>query len=186
MVSDIPDELCTARLLLRTWRAADATALAPILVANVEHFALWIPSRVSTPLPVPELAERLAGFADDFSERRAFRFAMYSLDETALFGEADLFIRDAAGRVPLGQGDGVEIGYWIDSAVTGRGLATEATAALCDLAERLQGIHHIDIRCDVANAPSAAVPQRLGFERFGTEGDVQVWRKLVTRGDASR
>jgi RimJ/RimL family protein N-acetyltransferase len=185
MVRQIPAKLRTARLLLRPWAAADAAALAPILTANAAHFGSWIPAHVSTPLPVPELAERLAGFAADFAAQRAFRFAVLLSDGNAICGEADLFARSGNRRVSLADGDHMEIGYWLDVSVTGRGLATEAASALSELAERLPGIRHIDIRCDPANQPSAAVPRRLGFELFGTDGDTQVWRKLVTNGERS-
>ncbi len=185
MVRQLPAELRTARLLLRPWAAADAAALAPILAANAAHFGSWIPAHVSTPLPVPELAERLAGFLADFSAQRAFRFAIVLFDENTICGEADLFARSGNRRVSLAEGDHMEIGYWLDAAVTGRGLATEAAVALCALAERLPGIRHIDIRCDPANLPSAAVPRRLGFELFGIDGETQVWRKLVTGWDTS-
>src|SRR6185503_1186169 len=39
----VPDELRTARLLLRRWRPSDAAALQPVLAANSAHLAPWIP-----------------------------------------------------------------------------------------------------------------------------------------------
>jgi len=135
----IPETIRTSRLLLRPWRATDAAALLPVLEANVAHIGPWIPARVSTPVPLPALAERLAGFADDFAAGRAFRFAMLTSDAKRILGEADLFPRNSTGRVPLAAGDHVELGYWLDAAVTGQGLATEATRALFDLAAELPG-----------------------------------------------
>lgn len=162
-------------MLLRSWSAADAPALAPVLAANVAHLSPWIPAHVATPAPLPALAERLEGFAADFAECRAFRYALLSLDDARVLGEADLFPRSATGRVPLGEADRVELGYWLDTAVTGRGLATEATRALLDVAASLPAMRHAEIRCDRRNGPSAAIPRRLGFELTGEEADVQVW-----------
>ena len=172
----IPTTLRTRRLLLRPWTAADAPALHPILVANFEHLAPWIPAHVATPVPLPELAERLAGFADDFASGRAYRYALLTPDGTALHGEVDLFPRVATGRVPLADADHVELGYWLDAASTGQGLATEAAGALLAVAAALTGMTHVEIRCDAANAPSAAVPQRLGFYVAAMEAELQVWR----------
>ena len=179
MSSLVPATLRTERLLIRAWSAADAPALQPILAANVAHLGPWIPARVSTPVPVPELAVRLAGYDADFTAGRAFRYALLSHDGTQVLGEVDLFPRAAAGRVPLAEADHVELGYWLDASATGQGLATEAARALFAVAETLPGMTHVDIRCDVANGASAAVPQRLGFHLAGVEGELQVWRKRL-------
>lgn len=185
MHSPIPATLRTARLLLRSWTAADAPALQPVLAANVAHLGPWIPPHVATPVPLAELAERLAGFAADFAAGRAYRYALLTADGSEVRGEADLFPRAATGRVPLPAADHVELGYWLDAAVTGQGLATEATRALLAVAATLPGMTHAEIRCAVANRPSAAVPQRLGFHLAGVDADLQVWRKpLASTRDA--
>lgn len=181
MSSPIPTTLRTARMLLRPWTAADAPALYPILVTNFAHLAPWIPAAVATPVPLPELADRLAGFADDFASGRAYRFAMLTPDSSDVFGEADLFPRAGMGRVPLSEADHVEVGYWLDAAATGQGLATEAAAALLAIAATLPGMTHAEIRCDVANTASAAIPRRLGFRLAAVEEDLQVWRLALTR-----
>jgi RimJ/RimL family protein N-acetyltransferase len=175
----IPETIRTPRLVLRPWREADAVALLPVLEANVAHIGPWIPAHVSTPVPLPALAARLAGFADDFAAGRAFRFAMLTPDEKQILGEADLFPRNSTGRVPLAAGDHVELGYWLDAAVTGQGLATEATRALFDLAAELPGMTRAEIHCDPTNERSAAIPRRLGFESGELDSDNQIWRKSL-------
>jgi RimJ/RimL family protein N-acetyltransferase len=160
----VPIEIRTERLSLRPWRAADAEALHAILVANYEHLAPWIPARVATPAVVPLLAERLAAFGAEFDADREWRFAMLTSDERTILGEVDLFPRSAAGRVALPDADRAEIGYWIRADETGRGLVTEAVLAIIDVARRTGRFAHLEIRCDARNAPSAAVPKRLGFE----------------------
>lgn len=154
----------TERLYLRPWRADDASVLLPILEANVAHLDNWIPAHVSAPAPLDELRARLAGFADDFAGQRSWRFAIFTADGSELLGEVDLFFRSANGRVRLADADRLEIGYWLRSDVTGRGYATEAARAMLALAHTLEGMKHVEIRCDPRNAPSAAVPKRLGFQ----------------------
>ena len=61
---------------------------------------------------------------------------------------------------------GVELGYWIARPFWGRGLATEASSALVDIARalrlpRLQATHFID------NPASGRVLEKLGFEALG-------------------
>ncbi len=67
------------------------------------------------------------------------------------------------GRRPSGA---VELGYWITRSQWGRGLATEACAALIAIAralglDRLEGSHFVD------NPASARVLEKLGFEAIG-------------------
>ena len=176
--------LRTARMLLRPWHPDDAALLAPVLESNVAHLTPWIPAHVATPLPVPELAERLRGFANDFAADRAWRYALLTHDERRVLGEADLFPRSASGRVTLREADRLEIGYWLDSAATGQGLATEAVIALLEIGVAMPGIGHVEIRCDANNAASAAVPRRLGFALASTEGTLQVWSRANVRTDA--
>jgi RimJ/RimL family protein N-acetyltransferase len=159
----VPAVLETPRLRLRAWSPLDGPGLLPILEANRSHLGPWIPPRVAAPAPLAELAARLSAFARDFEAARAFRFAMLKRDDDRLIGEADLFPRDAERRVPLAAADRVELGYWLDSIAVGQGYATEATQALLDLAATMSGIVQAEIRCESANAPSAAIPRRLGF-----------------------
>ncbi|HEX6073437.1 MAG TPA: GNAT family N-acetyltransferase [Sphingomicrobium sp.] len=67
------------------------------------------------------------------------------------------------GRRPSGA---VEMGYWIARAHWGRGFATEACAALIDIARalgltRLEGSHFVD------NPASGRVLEKLGFDATG-------------------
>ncbi len=158
-----PAALSTERLRLRAWRREDAPRLLPVLEANVTHLAGWIPSHVATPLPLPELEQRLSGFAEDFAAGRSWRWALFAPASDLPLGEASLFPRSAAERVPFASADRLEIGYWLDRDATGKGYATEAARALLELARRVPGMVQVEIRCDLRNAASAAVPRRLGF-----------------------
>ena len=159
----VPDEILTERLHLRCWRRGDAVLLLPVLEANVEHLQSWIPAHVAAPAPLPELEERLAGFAADFRAGRNWRYGVLAPDERDVFGEISIFPRSAAGRVHVAAADRLEVGYWLRRDVTGRGYATEAARAMLSLAASLPGMSHVEIRCDPLNTASAAVPKRLGF-----------------------
>ena len=60
-------------------------------------------------------------------------------------------------------GGGLEIGYWLAPAATGRGLMTRIAGHLTDLALAFDGIERVEIHCDAANSKSAAIPERLGY-----------------------
>lgn len=189
----VPDAVRTARLMLRPWCAEDADHLLPILEANQAHLGPWIPLRVSTPAPLPELAARLAGFAADFAAAREWRYALLTLARATVIGEVGLYPRNADGRVAFAAADRVELGYWLRADYTGQGYATEATQAALAITRTLPGLAQVEIRCDARNAPSAAVPQRLGFELATTREQpsvtpgappvtLQVWTYALGRG----
>ena len=186
----VPDELRTPRLLLRRWRPSDAVALQPVLAANVTHLAPWIPWRVAEPLDVGPLADRLTEFAAAFDEMREWRYGLFAPTDGAVVGEVSLFPRNDAGRVTIGVADHLEIGYWIRADRTGEGLATEATRAARNLAATIDGMTRLTIHCDERNAPSAAIPRRLGFRLAGVVTEqpahperppvrVQIWEQRI-------
>lgn len=174
----LPRELRTGRLVIRAWRGEDAAELRPILLANQEHLKRWIPEHVYTAPPLPQLVERLDRFAAKFSAGVEFRYALRDAETGRIVGGMSLFPRDAGARVQLALADRVELGYWLDAAATGRGLVTDGVRALLDAAARSFPVMRLaEIHCHVENAPSNAVPKRLGFEVAYLDGTVQVWRR---------
>jgi ribosomal-protein-serine acetyltransferase len=171
----VPAEIQTERLSLRPWRSEDAAALHPILETNWEHLGPWIPARVATPAPIPVLAERLAGFANEFAADREWRYAMLARTDAKVLGEVGLFPRSSTARVPFADADRVELGYWLRLDETGRGIVTEAVRAVLDVAAAIERFTLAEIRCDARNEKSSAVPKRLGFALLETIVDLQVW-----------
>jgi ribosomal-protein-serine acetyltransferase len=56
-----------------------------------------------------------------------------------------------------------EIGYWLDEAACGKGIATAAVATIVDFGFDRWQLMRVEIRADVENRPSCAVAERLGF-----------------------
>jgi len=61
----------------------------------------------------------------------------------------------------------VEIGYWLDAAMQGKGLITRACSTLITYAFDEHGLNKVEIHCGVENKRSRAVPERLGFTQEG-------------------
>ncbi|RLP74964.1 N-acetyltransferase [Mycetocola tolaasinivorans] len=57
-----------------------------------------------------------------------------------------------------------ELGYWLAAPFRGRGLATRALNALVDYSFDVVGLDSVYLRIDAANAASAGVAIRAGFE----------------------
>lgn len=56
-----------------------------------------------------------------------------------------------------------ELGYWLGHAFQGRGIMTRACRRLVDYAFESLGTNRVEIRTDVDNRKSRAIPERLGF-----------------------
>lgn len=65
--------------------------------------------------------------------------------------------------------DKIEIGYWLIQKMTGKGIASEATRKMVNLAFRNMDMNRVVIRCGVGNEKSSAIPKRLGFSFEGIE-----------------
>jgi RimJ/RimL family protein N-acetyltransferase len=111
-------------------------------------------------VPLAETIELLRRFRGNFDLGEDFTLGFFAPDESAVVGGGGLHRRVGP--------DAFEIGYWIRSSEAGRGLATEATAALTRVGLELCGADRIEIRVEPDNAPSLAIPRKLGFTEEGT------------------
>lgn len=75
----------------------------------------------------------------------------------------------------------VEIGYGVDKAFRGRGLATEAVGALVDWGREREDVGAILAETLTANLPSRRVLEKCGFRRCGESTDALFWRVDVSR-----
>jgi RimJ/RimL family protein N-acetyltransferase len=87
-------------------------------------------------------------------------YGIFTPDESEVVGGTGLHTRRG--------NESLEIGYWIRSARAGDGLATEAAGAVTRVAFDVCGVDRVEIRVDVANARSAAIPRKLGFAEEAT------------------
>lgn len=175
----VPDSLTTERLLIRRWRREDAAALGGALEHSVEELRRWIPPAVAEPASPAELEARIARYEEKFEAGMEWRYAILTRDGAQLIGGLSLHPRTEHARVAISAADRIEIGYWLRSDATGRGYATEAARAGAEVALRVPGITLVEIRCDPRNAPSVAVPRRLGFVHAktiaGGGGELSLW-----------
>jgi ribosomal-protein-alanine N-acetyltransferase len=138
---------------------ADAPVLAELLRANRAGFAPFEPVR-GDDYYTPE------GQAD------AIRVALdgHATGTTV----AHVIVADGriAGRITLnnvvrGVFQSGSLGYWVDAALHGRGIATAAVGALTRVAFAEMGLHRLEAGTLVHNIGSQRVLERNGFTRFG-------------------
>ena len=152
---------------------AHAGALAATLSASDAHLRRWTPWVVDGKVAGQSLDERLIRHAETFAAGTEWVYG--------IFAPGTLEVHGGCGLYPRVGPRAVEIGYWLASVATGRGLATRATRALTQVAFASPDIDAVEIRCDPGNVASARVPQRIGYRIDGARSEpaptlLQVWR----------
>jgi ribosomal-protein-alanine N-acetyltransferase len=137
---------------IRPLAVSDAEALAALYARNRSFLAPFEPEREDaffTP----------AGQRARLSRDAAHRYAI--LDGDAIAGVI------AIQNVVRGAAQAATIGYWVDEARNGRGLATGAVAAAMGEAFGPLALHRLSAPVQVDNLASQRVLERNGFERIG-------------------
>ncbi|WP_052862803.1 GNAT family N-acetyltransferase [Streptomyces niger] len=136
---------------LRRWRMDDIDTLHRVMTESRDHLLPWLAFAATHDRKQGQ--EFLARSQEQWASGEAYSYAITSGGE--VIGSCGLHRRIGPG--------GLEIGYWIHPAWTGKGLATMAAAALVRAAGQLPGIGHVEIHHDEGNPASGAVARRLGF-----------------------
>lgn len=96
----------------------------------------------------------------DLAEKTAIIWAI--LVEGEVKGIVSFFnINWPAGRA--------EIGYWLASDATGKGVMSRCVSELERLGFNELGLEKIEIRCAEGNTPSRGIPERLGYRTEGVQ-----------------
>jgi RimJ/RimL family protein N-acetyltransferase len=150
----------TERLVVRCWEPRDAPLLKEAVDESIAELLPWMPWAADEPQPLEAKVQLLRTFRGRFDLGQDFVYGIFAAEETAAVG--------GTGLHPRVGDEAFEIGYWVRTSRAGRGYATEAAAALTRVAFELCGVDRVEIRVDPANAPSLAVPRKLGFVQEAT------------------
>ena len=156
--------------MLRPFRRRDADSLAEAVNASMADLTPWLPWA----RPGYDRGDALRFIRDSsaaWAEGRAFDFAIRSTaDPEAHLGNVSVWHtsrREQAG----------EVGYWVRSTLTGRGIGTEATCRVLQVAFDELRLHRVVLRIATGNVASERIAERLGFLQEG------LLRKEVLVGD---
>ncbi|MGW6690927.1 GNAT family N-acetyltransferase [Streptomyces sp. NPDC054961] len=144
---------------MRDTRLEDAAGLAGVLVRNRAYMAPYEPLR--TEAFYTEAGQR-ARIGELLAERDAGRVRPYVL----LAGGTPIGAINL-GSIALGPLCSGGVGYWMDQAWTGKGLATAALEEVCRIARDEVGLHRIEAGTRVENLASQRVLAKAGFEQYG-------------------
>ncbi|MET1019445.1 MAG: GNAT family N-acetyltransferase [Microterricola sp.] len=144
---------------IRLLRVDDATALADAYWRNRVHLAPWEPTR-----------------ADDYFTPAGQQAVIYSQLNQHASGTAHplvvtlgaaIIARVNLSGIVRGAFQSTSLGYWVDAAHTGRGIATAAVRHAVAVAGDELGLHRVEAGTLLHNAASQRVLLNAGFEQFG-------------------
>ena len=150
----------TPRFVLRPFRRKDVAATHEAVKASLPDLEEWLPWAVGYHRSVTQRYIRESGAA--WSDGRAFDFAIRSHDDP------DRHIGNVSVWWVSHQNHVGEVGYWIRSDMTGRGIGAEVTAKAVQIGFEEIGFHKIVLRIAVGNLASEAIARKLGFAFEGT------------------
>jgi RimJ/RimL family protein N-acetyltransferase len=159
-MTDPPYRIVTERTVVRCWEPRDAPGLKEAIDSSLDDLRPWLAWAYAEPQALSEKVALLRRFRGQFDLGRDFVYGIFARDESAVLGGTGLHTRSGD--------DAYEIGYWIRSSHMGRGLCTEATAALTRVAFELCGVDRVEIRVDPENGASLAIPRKLGYVEEAT------------------
>lgn len=138
---------------------ADAGLLFRAIDAWRDDLRRWLPFVDNLHTEADEAAF-LSGLCAVPTDLRNYTFKIFS--DGAFCGLVGFVSTDPVNRK-------TEVGYWLLPPWRGRGIMSRCVAALCLWAFDVRAMNRVQIKCAVGNAPSNAIPRRLGFRLEGVE-----------------
>ena len=152
--------LRTDRLVLRRFEAGDLDAF--YAYHSLPETARFLPGEAKSYTKSMESVGKYANFVFE-KEGDWICLAIEAADAPGLLGEVVLKWLPGCGQA--------EIGWSLAPEARGRGIASEAAAALLKLGFEELGFHRIDAKLDALNTASAALCERLGMRLESTQVD---------------
>ncbi|EHK26513.1 uncharacterized protein TRIVIDRAFT_52424 [Trichoderma virens Gv29-8] len=161
-----PEEAVDGEIQLRRWRSDDVATLHALVNRSLPELSPWMPWAANG-YSKEDAVEAIRLGSEGWDAGEEFEYAIV----------VDGQVRGSCRIVKRG-GPGVfELGYWLGSGETGRGLATRASALLVGIAFD-QGADCVEVRNDESNARSGLIPLRLGFNCLGPR-EIPAWEKQL-------
>lgn len=148
------------RLILQRFTRRDSATLDEAIRVSLADLNQWLPwARLdyTTADTSAFIRESIQAWKDE----RAWDYSIRSKDDpTRHIGNISYWTVSKLGKI-------AEIGYWVRSDETSRGVCTEAVKLLLEETFNSMGYHKVVLRIAVGNDPSDRVAEKSGFTREG-------------------
>jgi len=125
---------------------------------ELSQYLPWVPYALTEPESIKNMQEAIDNYERFEGE---LRLSILRNSDSKFLGAIGLIIRDKS--VPF-----FEIGYWLNSAETGKGYITEAVSLLESYVFTELNAQRVEIRAADTNSKSRAVAERCGYQLDAT------------------
>ncbi len=157
-----PAHLAWGPVELHPLRRRDASDWSRVRLANEDWLSPWEPSAA-----VPWRARHTPAAYRAMRRVTAHRARLGASLPFAVRVEGRFAGQVTVDNIVRGAMRSGHLGYWIDRAVAGRGMASLAVALVCDHAFGPVGLHRLQADIRPENKRSQALVERLGFRQEG-------------------
>ena len=148
-------------IVLRTPAMADHPAWSRLRAQSRAFLSPWEPIWPADDLTAASFRRRLRRYRAEADNDQARHFLIFKQDSGALLGGLTL------GEIRRGVTQTATLGYWMGAPHAGKGYMTRAVRAAALYGFEQLRLHRIEAACVVANAASARLLIKNGFQREG-------------------
>ncbi|KIL50997.1 GNAT family N-acetyltransferase [Jeotgalibacillus campisalis] len=156
---DFPDQFETDRLIVRSAKPGDGSKVWEAVNASRKELKPWL-AFASHEATAEETEINIRESYTKFLAREDLRLLVFLKNSGEFVASSGLHRINWDVRR-------FEIGYWIDSRMSGQGYMTEAVEGIARFAFTTLDAQRVEIRCDAENKKSRSIPEKLGFELEG-------------------
>jgi ribosomal-protein-serine acetyltransferase len=141
----------------------NAEELFAVVRENLDELKTWMPwatDDYSIDSAREFIKRNLRNLAEDGS------FAANIVLEEKIVGSVGFHNLDSENK-------SAHVGYWLAKAAQGKGLMTKCCRVLIDYLFDVINLNRVQINCNIENAKSRAIPERLGFKLEGVHRQVE-------------
>ncbi len=151
-------ELRDENLILRRARMSEAPLLSQTVRDSLAELAPFLPW-ANESYDVETARAFLDYSREEAQAGRGDHLSIFDAENGALIGGVGLMLRPIF--------ESAELGYWVCSRRSGEGIATQASGLLMEYGFGRLALRRISLTCDVDNAASRRVADKLGMRREG-------------------
>jgi RimJ/RimL family protein N-acetyltransferase len=159
LLIDVPEQIHTEHLLLRSPRKGDGPKINAAICASIDELRPWMPWAQTAPT-VDESEAYCRRMTASWALRQDL--PMFIIERLSNGEEGEFVGATGLHRINWDVRS-FEIGYWRRTGHAGRGVVTEATRAVAGLAFTALAAQRVEIRMDENNRASRRVAERAGF-----------------------